>query len=297
MNAASPFKRRIEVLIGPLEEWRGLAAGTVLEIVSDGGMDSLAVSCSISKTIMGSPSPSTVTFKNLAADTRAAIRDGLTKITVRAGWENTDMHTAFQGSIMSVESSRSGADIITIVQAQPGYGALTRGITSQTFGKGMSVENAVLSLASNLPGVNVDPARIQGIAGTIGNKGWSFAGSTQNALTELADEYGFSWSIQDGVFQAVGDAIGLSGPLLTLNGENGGLVSVSPVQNGNEQNQGGVKVSALYVPGVLPGGMMRVNSSISPQFNGEYRISSASYSLDAKSDAWTMELECRKGVS
>ena len=100
-----------------------------------------------------------------------------------------------------------------------------------------------------------------------------------------------------GILQAVGDSTGMAGALLELNGENGGLVSVSPVQSGNDQNRGGVKVSALYVPGVLPGGMVRINSSISPHFNGEYRISSATYSLDAKADAWTMELECRKGVS
>ena len=193
---------------------------------------------------------------------------------------------------MSVESSRSGPDIVTSISAVPGYGALARSTCSQTFGQGMAIADAVRSVASQLPGVIVDQAYINGVEGKLPGKGWSFAGSVRSALNQLASEFGFSWSIQDGVFQTVGDKAVLPGPIIELNGGNGGLISVSPLQAGQGEERMGVAVRAIFIPGILPGGSVRVKSDITPALNGEYRIAKASYSLDTFSDDWCMDLEC-----
>ena len=290
-QSAAPFQRRLTVTIGPLEEWRGQAAGTVMELESDGTLNGLRVSASINKTVMGQPQPSTISIWNLAADTRDAIRARLAKITLRAGWKNTDSHVAFQGSVMSVVSERSGPDIVTKIQALPGFGALQRSVTSRTFAQGMTVADVVAELAASLPGVTVSRERITGVSGTVARQGWSYAGSTRDALTRLADEFGFSWSIQDGIFQAVGDRSVLGGALIDFNGTDGGLISVTPLLSGPLQARTGVRVQALYVPGTVPGSLVRVTSGVSPKLSGEYRISKATYSLDTFSDAWTMELE------
>lgn len=69
--------------------------------------------------------------------------------------------------------------------------------------------------------MTVQGGNFQGVAGNIGPRGWSYAGSTKDGLTRLGEEHGFSWSVQDGEVTAIGDRFML-GSYVELNGENGG---------------------------------------------------------------------------
>ena len=292
-NQNKPWLRRIVVTLGPLEEWRGKAQGEVVQFESDGTPKGLKVTGTFQKTLMGMPTPSQVTVFNLASDTRNAIRGSLTKITVQVGWQNTELHTLFQGSVLSAVSERNGADIITKISALPGYGSLVRGVSSKTFASGTPVKDVVTSLAGDLPGLTIGDSGMEGIIGIIGGGGWSFAGSTKDALTQLATEHGFSWHVDDGQFKAVGDKAKFGG-VVELNGKNGGLISVVPTLTGPLQMQTGVKIKAIYVPGVTAGSSVKVNSDISPKLNGEYRVHTCNTSIDAYSDQWTMDIESFK---
>ena len=187
-----PFLRRIVVTLGPLEEWRGKSRGEIVQFKSDGTLEGLRVTGTFQKTLMGMPQPSQISIYNLSRDTRNAIMGSLTKITVEAGWNNTDLRKVFQGSIMSSSSERSGPDIVTKLVALPGYGSLVRGVSSVTFGAGTPVSVAARKLASDLPGMTVQGGNFQGVAGNIGPRGWSYAGSTKDGLTRLGEEHGFS---------------------------------------------------------------------------------------------------------
>ena len=193
-----PFLRRIVVTLGPLEEWRGKSRGEIVQFKSDGTLEGLRVTGTFQKTLMGMPQPSQISIYNLSRDTRNAIKGSLTKITVEAGWNNTDLRKVFQGSIMSSSSERNGPDIVTKLVALPGYGSLVRGVSSVTFGAGTPVSVAAQKLASDLPGMTVQGGNFQGVAGNIGPRGWSYAGATKDGLTRLGEEHGFSWSVQDG---------------------------------------------------------------------------------------------------
>jgi hypothetical protein len=291
--------RRIVVTLGPLEEWRGQSRGETVRFASDGTPGGLKVAGTFQKTLMGMPNPSQVSVFNLAQDTRNAIRGSLTKITVQAGRQNTELHTLFQGSILSAVSERSGADILTRISALPGYGALVRGVSSRTYAAGTPVRDVVRDMAADLPGLAVADSGIEGLEGTIGNSGWSFAGSTKDGLTRLANEWGFSWHVDSGQFRAVGDRAGFGG-LVELsghagnngyNGRCGGLVSIVPLLTGPLQIQTGVKIKALYVPGVTAGSTVRVNSSTAPRLNSDYRVHTCTVGIDAYSDNWIMDIE------
>ena len=288
-----PWLRRMVVTLGPMEEWRGLKSGEVLQFTSDGTPKGLKVTATVQKTIMGMPQPSTVTVFNLARDTRGAIRAGLTKITLEVGWKNTELHKLFQGSVLSAVSERSGADIATKISALPGYGSLVRGVSSKTFAEGTPVRDVVKELAKDLPGMTVSDGGLEGIQGNLHKGGFSFAGSTKDAMTRLATEYGFSWHAEDGEFRAVGDKAVFGGSV-DLNGKNGGLISVTPVLTGPMQIQTGVKIKALYVPGITAGSSVRVNSDVSPKLNGSYRVHTVNISVDAYSDQWTMDIDSLK---
>lgn len=288
-----PWLRKIRLTLGPLEEYKGATSGNIIEVLSDGTQNTLKVTVQCSKTVMGMPNPSTISIWNLSKGTRNAIQRSLTKITVEAGWNNTEMHKVFQGSVMSAVSARSGPDIVTKITAMQGYGALVQSTVSTTYAEGTPVAAAVQDLGGRLPGVSIVPTNLQDVPGTIGKGGWSFAGGTKDALTELANQYGFSWSVDDNALKAVGDKSRFGG-MVVLDGTDGGLIMISPTLQGPMQIQMGVKIKALYVPGVVPGATVRVRSSLDESLDGDYRIHSVNISLDTASDTWTMDLESFK---
>lgn len=285
-----PWIRTIRVTLGPLEEWRGSTAGEIVQWTADGSDKTLRVTGTFQKTIMGIPGPSVVNIYNLGQEVRAGIKKSMTKVTVEGGWRNTSLRRIFQGSVVNTYTERSGPDLITKIAALPGYGALARGVASHTAAPGASVQDVALKLAQTLPGVNVSAGNLQGVTGKIGDGGWSFAGSTRDGLTRLSDEYGFSWSVSDGDFTAIGDKFEPP-EFIEINGDNSGLVNITPIVQGPMQIQTGVKIKALYVPGVSTGTSVKVVSKLNPKLSGTYRIHTISISVDSHSDAWTMDID------
>ena len=289
---SKPYLRRMVCTIGPMSDWTGAKAGfsDTLRFESDGTPNTLRVNANIQKTLMGMPNPSKIEVYNLSEATRNAIRNSLTRITLEAGWRNSGLHTVFTGSVLSVQSRRSGPDIITSITALPGFGALAQTVVSITYASGMPVRDVVKDLAGQITGMGVKDQMLKGISGVIGKGGWSFAGSAKDALTELANEYGFSWGVDDNMLMAVGDQAKFDG-MIELDGESGGLINVAPMLQGPMQLQTGVSINAVYAPGVVPGTTVRVKSTIAASLSGDYRIHTAQYNLDCYSDSWTMALE------
>lgn len=293
--SSTPWLRKIKVQLGPLEEWRGEGRGSILEFSSDGTRTGLRVKCSINKTMMGMPSPSTITIYNLSSDTRNAIARSLTKCTVFAGWENTDMQRVFSGSVMSVINERSGPDITSKLSVLPGYGSLARGYTAITFGPGTPCQAVVQRLAQDLPGMSAPNGNLQGVEGNIGACGWSFAGPTKDGLNQLASEYGFSWTCDDGAVRAMGDTFSL-GDYVELDGAHGGLINITPTFEGPMQMQTGVTIKALYVPGITVGSTVKVVSYLNEKYNGTYKVHQINISMDAYSDDWSMTITSKRFI-
>ena len=290
---SGPWLRRVVVTLGPLGKWKGRTSGSVVRFEGDGTMNGLRITCEFHKVLMGMPQASTISVYNLSEDTRNAIRSGLTRVTVEAGWQNMEMHIVFQGNVFSAVSERSGPDIVTKISAAPGYGPLATSVSSMRFAAGTPVSAVVGRLAKDLrPDVYVGNADIEGIEGRIRNGGWSFTGRTKEALTRLASEYAFSWNIEDDQFKAVGDRA-VFGRTTVLNGNGGGLIGVTPVLSGPMQAMTGVKIKAVYVPNVTAGSSVRVNSVISPNCNGMYKVASCDISVDTHGDAWTMDIDAK----
>lgn len=288
-----PWLRIIKVTLGPLEEWKGARTGELVTWQSDGTLNGLRVTGMFQKTIMGVPSPSTISLYNLKRTTRNGIKAALTKITVEAGWSGTELRKVFQGSVLNAYSERNGADIITKLAALPGYGALTRGISTLTAAPGTSVVEVAKTLANDLPGVAVSDSGFSGVKGQIEAGGWSYAGTTREGLNKLSEEYGFSWSINDGEFGAIADKF-MMPDFIDLQGDNGGLINIAPIVTGPLQTETGVKIKALYIPGVTVGNSIKVTSLINPRLSGTYRIHTINISIDAYSEAWTMDIESFK---
>jgi hypothetical protein len=288
-----PFIRQCALYVWPTQT--PAATTSAMKFFGDGSLSSYYLRFRINRQLIGIPSESEIVLKNLKPATRAALATQQCAVRLDAGWADYGIQTIFMGNLLSAVSERQGPDITTTLKCMTGLPAFTESVVTQTYGAGTPVSVVVKDLAGKLPGVTIDQARISSVLASesIGFGGLSFACMTREALDRLANQYGFSWSVQDGVFQALTDGQSSSKPALLLSSKDGTLMNVVPVLYGPLQFVTGVRAKALLVPNVLPGDPVKIHSDIlPPTLNDQtYTVHFATYQGSTAEDEWTMTLE------
>lgn len=283
--------RQIEILIGPFNEGELMdkdgnpkKSGSALSILSNGSADTMRVQASISKSIMPMSNTANILIWNLSLDTINRLRKPGMSVQVLAGYETGNMEVVFTGGVGYVKAERQGADVITTLICRTGGHSMLQSAVSISYTANTPVQKIVTDLANKIPGVTVDPTKIK-INGTIGYAGWSYVGGTEEALNKLAFQYGFTWTIDDGIFvtNKDGEASRIS---VTLD-EKSGLRRVSPQLYGLFLIQTGWDIECEYVQGVRPGTSIKVRSLFNKD---EIRggVHSMTYNLCPKTDQWEM---------
>jgi hypothetical protein len=288
LGVAFEFIRNIEVLVGVAEEYKGGNNPTrALRIFSDGSRQTLRISCRINKSKISIPNAAEIEIYNLSPETRNNIRRSQAQIVVNAGRAGL-LSQVFVGSVISVETVRQGADIVTKIRALTAQSSLLQTAVSGTYGNGKRVAEVVEELALEIPEIVVTTSRIA-VDGLIGRKGFTYFGMVKDVLDRLAGTYGFSWSIQDNTFQAQMDKRVFSGNVRLES--RSGLMLVSPILQGASDAQTGVNIKALFIPQVEAGNTVDIHSSVSPDLNGRYEVHTMSIHLDTFGDDWFMDIQ------
>lgn len=282
--------RELVIEIGPFSEWQGKLAESLVgvRIVSNGSLGTMKASVRCQKNSIEFPNDAVIRIWNLSPKTRKSFKKAGLFVRVYAGYEGMSHEQIFTGSLMQTVNKRSGADIITTLTCQTGGSALAMSTFSKTYEQGVPVSSIVLEMASEIKGVVVDPRNIS-VNGTIGYKGFSYAGSTQNGLSKLANQFGFSWTIDNGIFKATDDKTKPTQTTILLNRDSG-LIEVSPRMFGINQAQEGVDISCLYTQGIEAGRTVRVESLVDPEINGNYTCHTIEYDLSPKENNWNMQI-------
>ena len=288
-----PFIRQVELLIGPLEEWRGGGnQDLALRIFSDGSNDGLRIRFAVRKHIISTASPTVISVYNLGPKLRASLQKSNAQIVLRAGWANTGLTTIFSGSLLACVHQREGADIVTQLISLSGFGGCARTTIAGTFTEGASITEIVTGFAGVIPGVKVDPKLIQISEHFVGSQGMSFPPiPVAEALDKLARVYGFSWWIDKGYFHALDDEQSISGGEVFLSTNNGFLFRVEPMLVSPMQVKAGVSVHSLFNPGIEAGKTVRIESTVNPQLNGSYKVHTLSHSGDTHGSQWDTHVE------
>ncbi len=280
----SDFLRYCELVVGPLADWQnnGGNRNQAIKIVADGSNKNLRIGFNANKTITGEPNKIDILVYNLSNQTRQAIRSNLTKIELIAGYESSrdSVGLVASGAIMSVVSRRQGSDIITNITAYDGYGGMVRGAYSRAFASGTSLAQAVRDVAGTIAGVTVGKINV---TGNLPAKGIALSGSSTAQLNKLADQFGFSWSVQDGIFQAISDKSD-SGNGFSFSSQSN-LITCVPLLNGPLQVQVGVEIAAKFDARMKPGDRMIVQSDVAPQLSGTYKATSVGLAFDSHGPA------------
>jgi len=281
----NPFIRNIELLIGPLaDDVGGGNSSEALRIFSDGGREDLAIEFNIKKYLQSSANTADIVIYNMRAESRERIRATLSRVRMRVGWANTGLSLLMQGGVLNVRTPKDGAEYVTKLTVLDGFGGITKGVTNRTFLGGQSVETLVRSIAADMPGVELGRIDIDGI---LSSGGLTVLDRSSNELDNLANQYGFTWSVQDGRFQAISDNRAFD-RVFEINAENQNLINITPTLAGAMQHNNGVTIESILNPEIRPGDQMRVTSISNPMLNGSYKVFSVEFSGATYNSDWIM---------
>lgn len=277
------FIRRCEVLIGPLADWQGGGStNEAIRIIADGTNQNLRVAFSVSKTLTGTPNKLDLAIWGLSRETMLAVRGNLSSVQIIAGYESSADSVALvaQGGILSAVPRREGADIVLQIQALDGYGGMVRGSYSRYFDGRTPTSQVVSDIASSMPGVTVGQIDVDG---QLFQKGQQFSGGSTAQLNKLADQFGFSWSVQNGVFQAVQDERD-TGRVFSFSSDVN-LINAQPLLNGPTAENVGVEILAKFDARINPGDRMIIQSSVNPLLDGTYKATNVDLDFDSHGSA------------
>lgn len=286
------MNRELLVEIGPFKELDSIAGvqgnGNGIRFISNGNVNTLKIQAHIEKAIAGAGNTATVFLFNLNRETREALTTPGLTMNIFTRTDDGEYMPAFFGGLTGVYTERIGTEIRTRLVGFSAMSNLYELPVQASYEKGIEVSKIVTEIAQKIPGITVDPAHIN-IEGVTGESGFKQIGSVPGVLDSLSKQFGFSWSIQDGVFVALKDGTG-EDTAIRLTSESG-LIKVSPRFTGITQVQVGVDITSKYVDGIRPGQIVSIESKIHPEkLNGEYVVHTLDCDLCPKTSEWNMHI-------
>lgn len=184
-----------------------------------------------------------VTVFNLSAETIAKLSSKYTRIRLDAGYPQR-IGTVFSGEVRNVFPTQDGPDKIVEIFAGDGAKDLENATVCLSFAAGMSLHGVLGQLIATMPNTSIGSLTLLTDRQIVGS--FVLSGMTRLELNRLADSFGFRWSIQSGIFQAVDRGRSDGQPSLVVSRDTGMIGS--PVASTT-----GVEVLTLLDPGLVPG--------------------------------------------
>lgn len=288
LSLQSPFIRRVTLEVSDIPEWEGgIYKKKTIKITSNGNEKSLRVSFIIQKDIMGTPNQAIITVYNSEELRRLAKKRGMS-VVLGVGWENIGTQDVFTGGIMAAVTKKVGCDYVTTIHCITGFGLLMSMFTGN-FGANRDVSGVVSDIAKTLPGVSVSNSNID-IDGKLGASGLSYAGQSNQLLSQLANTHNFSYGVHDNNFIAVSDKRGTSEVIKIT--PDSGIVSVEPILMAPMQIQTGISVVTFLNPKIKIFSMVEVVSEVNSSYSGRYKVHSLEHRGDTHAgDQWLTSIK------
>ena len=256
-------------------------------IVTTGAANELSIDFTVNKTIQGSPNTAAIRITNLSPALRKKLHQPRISVRLYVGYVDGEQSLLFKGGVQSAYSERANdSDIITLINAMDGLGAQISAFYNEAHAGGVGLNGIIKEMAQTFEGVSIGEINVSGV---IGQKGRVFTGSVVDSLDKLARNYRFSWSIQDGVFQAIEDKQSTA-KIYKLASESN-LIGITPSLQGAFNVATGARILSVLDPRIKPADAVRVESSIEPEMNKVYKVTSVQSEGASHSDKWSTAIE------
>ena len=269
--------------------------------------NNLHIGFSIDKDTTKESNKAKLEIYNLSDATRKKIEVPDTEVEIYAGYEKAGgAILAFKGTVTYGFTRDAGTDCITTLDLADGTVALRDSYCSLSYAPGTSAKTIIQRCANEM-GVPVVYGDDVGELESYKN-GFSFYGQAKDALTEICNALGLSWSIQNNILNII-----LAGGTSTNRGlvfsPQSGLVGVperitqaeyksnksNPQKTQKEKakkeeprKKAGWKINTLLVPSVNPADMVKVESK---WITGWFRVEKVSHRGDYNGTNWGSMME------
>lgn len=291
------FIRQAQFFIFPLRESFGEQnKNSAVVIRSSGRFDELRITFRAEKNIMamGQPNVLEVTIYNLSAATKQLLKEQASNILLQVGYAQGDiaLQTIASAGITGNSSGRDGPHVTTTVTGYDGMDGIALAVSSAAYVGAVRLKKIVEDLANDIPGIEVSPINIrinEGLA--VGSKGRIFSGRTSTILSKLAREYGFNWTIDNGIFKAVEDVF-ITGNIYNISAEAGNLISANPRIDTISQRLLAVDIETILDPRIHPGDRVNLKSKTNPLVNNVYQVTAITHVGDTHTNVWQSNIQC-----
>lgn len=230
----------------------------------------------VSKHLAKEPNKATIKIHNLAAHTRSEIEKGDMAIRLHAGYEG-NLRLLFYGDLRRASSARESTDIVTTMSVADGAQAFKHARMNKSYKPPTKLIRVLQDMAKSmdleLPRELVNRPELQQTIST----GVSAQGATRDVMTSVLAEFGYGWSIQNGILQILRDEDLRPGEAFLVDAD-AGLVN-NPERTIPEK-QGGkaeVKFDVLLYPELQPGAKVRLASEF---INLEMKLTDVTHTGD-----------------
>lgn len=156
----------------------------------------LRVNFEITKSVLSFPNLAKIVIYNPAPDTLAILQTKFTKIVLNAGYEG-NLKLLFKGEVRNVFQTKQGPDRLLTIYSGDGEKDWQNAAFNKTFTENISISSAIEEVLKTFEEVTVGVLNgLPQVADKL--RGQTLSGSSKDILDNFADEYGFTWSIQDG---------------------------------------------------------------------------------------------------
>ena len=171
-----------------------------LTVIPPGGeariIRGLRINFEITKSILSFPNLARITLYNPNQETLSTLEEKYTRIILNAGYEG-DSRLLFKGDIRNVLQTKTGRDRLVTIYSGDGEKSWQNATFNKTLSANLSVSSAIQEVLKTFSDVTIGP--LQGLPQVADKlRGQVLSGSSKDIMDNFAEEYGFTWSIQDG---------------------------------------------------------------------------------------------------
>ena len=250
----------------------------------------LNVSFDIEKTTSSKANSATITVYNLNAESRAALEDPESVITLEAGYES-QFGIVFTGNDLIVQTRKVGVDNETTIKSKDGGKQIAETHVNLDVPAGEGLEETVNKIVRHYKDVTGRPVELKKLPRKKAARAKALSKSAAKLLDELLAPEGYEWSIQDGEFRVTKITEGSEETVYILSPQSGLIGSPEKTRfrlPNMDKDSDGISFTCLLNPHITP--LRRVQLA-SENIRGIYKITSVKYRGDFSGSDWYCEAE------
>ena len=256
----------------------------------------LRIGFEIKKSIQSYPNLAKIVIYNPNKDTISVCQKKYSKVLLSAGYEN-DEKLLFKGQIRTALINKKGVDQIVTIFSGDGQKDWEGSFFNKTYSSDTKLDVIIDQLVGSFQ--NTTKGIIPKL-GSIGDKmrGQTLSGLTRDILDQFAQNYGFQWSIQDGVFNLrKNNEIDTSTEMLVINSLTGMIgeptvthigADVKILLNANAKPNAAFKVESIGSS--VQQGNLYFQEPRKTRAEGIYKIFEVVHNGDTHSDEWSTSI-------